>query len=257
MSALLELKNLSAGFPRRPVLRDIDFSLAAGEIAVLLGPNGSGKTSLLKTACGLLKPLAGQVCLEGRDMGLLGKRERARLAGFLFQNSAPPWPFTVRELLLQGRFSRRGFFSPPDTAGEGIVEAVAAEAGLRGFEDRRVTELSGGEYQRVLIARLLVQEPRILLLDEPVNNLDPKYQFMALDLISRQKKRGSAVLLSLHDFNLARRYADRVLVLYQGGLVFTGKPEEALEAGVLERAFEIPGDMLWGSGENPGPGSKT
>jgi iron complex transport system ATP-binding protein len=244
VSAILDLKNLSAGFPRRPVLRDVHFSLAAGEIAVLLGPNGSGKTSLLKTACGLQKPLAGQVCLDGRDIGGLGKQERARLAGFLFQNSTHPWPFTVRELLLQGRFSRQGFFSPPDMAGEGIVEAVIDEAGLRGFEDRPATELSGGEYQRVLIARLLVQEPRVLLLDEPVNNLDPKYQLMVMDLVRRQKTRGSAVLLSLHDFNLARRYADRVMILHQGAIAFTGKPEEALEAGVLERAFEIPRNMF-------------
>jgi iron complex transport system ATP-binding protein len=244
MSAVLELKNLCAGFPRRPVLRNINFSIAAGEITVLLGPNGSGKTSLLKTACGLLKPLSGQVLLNGRDSAGLGKKERARTAGFLFQNSAPPWPFTVRELLLQGRFSRRGFFSLPDPAGEGVVEAVIDEAGLRGFEHRPATELSGGEYQRVLIARLLVQEPRLLLLDEPVNNLDPKYQHMVMDLVRRQKIRGSSALLSIHDFNLARRYADQVIVLHQGAIALMGKPEDALETGALERAFEIPRNMF-------------
>lgn len=244
MSAVLELKDLCAGFPRHPVLRDINVSLAAGEITALLGPNGSGKTSLLKTACGLLKPLSGRVFLNGRDSAGLGKKERARLAGFLFQNSAPPWPFTVRELLLQGRFSRRGFFGLPDPAGEGIVEAVIDEAGLRGFEHRPATELSGGEYQRVLIARLLVQEPQVLLLDEPVNNLDPKYQLMVMDLIGSQKARGSSVLLSLHDFNLARRYADQVIVLHQGTIALTGKAEEALESGTLERVFEIPREMI-------------
>jgi iron complex transport system ATP-binding protein len=244
MKAVLELQDLCAGFPRRPVLGGVNISLAAGEIAVLLGPNGSGKTSLLKTACGLLKPLSGKVFLDGRDITGLGKQERARLAGFLFQNTAPPWPFTVRELLLQGRFSRRGFFSSGDAVGKGLVEAVINEAGLRGFEDRPATELSGGEYQRVLIARLLVQEPRVLLLDEPVNNLDPKYQFMVMDLIRRQKAKGSAALLSLHDFNLARRYADQVIILHQGKIVFRGKPEAALETGALERAFEIPRELL-------------
>jgi iron complex transport system ATP-binding protein len=244
MRAVLELQNLNAGFPRHPVLGGLNFSLAPGEIAVLLGPNGSGKTSLLKTACGLLKPLSGKVFLDGRDIGGLGKQERARLAGFLFQNTALPWPFTVRELLSQGRFSRRGFFGAPDAAGAGLVEAVINEAGLRGFENRPVTELSGGEYQRVLIARLLVQEPRVLLLDEPVNNLDPKYQFLVMDLIRSQKTKGSAALLSLHDFKLARRYADRVIILHRGKILLQGKPEEALETGALEQAFEISRDLL-------------
>lgn len=250
MKAVLELQDIRAGFPRHPVLSGVNISLAAGEIAVLLGPNGSGKTSLLKTACGLLKPLSGKVFLDGRDIGSLGKQERARLAGFLFQSAAPPWPFTVRELLFQGRFSRRGFFGSGDPAGEGIVEALIGEAGLRGFEDRPATELSGGEYQRVLITRLLAQEPRVLLLDEPVNNLDPKYQLMVMDLIHRQKSKGSAVLLSLHDFNLARPYADQVIVLHQGKIIFRGKPGEALETGALERAFEIPRKLFRGTAGN-------
>jgi iron complex transport system ATP-binding protein len=237
---LLELRGLSAGFPRRPVLEGVDLSLAAGEIAVLLGPNGSGKTTLLKTACGLLKPLAGTVRLGGRDPGALGKAERARLGGFLFQSAAPPWPFTVRELLLQGRFSRRGVFGLPDPAGEEVVETVIDEAGLRGFEDRRATELSGGEYQRVLIARLLVQEPRILFLDEPVNNLDPKYQCMVMDLIRGLKDRGVSALLSLHDLRLARRCAGRIILLGGGKIAAQGSPAEVLAPGLLAEIFEVP-----------------
>jgi iron complex transport system ATP-binding protein len=244
MSALLELRGLCAGFPRRPVLEGIDFSLEAGEIVVLLGPNGSGKTTLLKTACGLLKTLGGKVYLDGKDPAALGKRERARLAGFLFQDIAPPWPFTVRELLLQGRFSRRGIFGPPDQAGEGAVEAAIGEAGLRGFEDRLATELSGGEYQRVLIARLLVQEPRILFLDEPVNNLDPKYQLMVMELIRGLKNRGLSAFLSLHDLKLARRYADRIILLHRGAIAAAGRPEEALNSEVLREVFEIPPEMF-------------
>jgi iron complex transport system ATP-binding protein len=240
---LLELRGLCAGFPRRTVLEGVDLSLAAGEIAVLLGPNGSGKTTLLKTACGLLKPLAGTVRLDGRDLGALKKAERARLGGFLFQSAAPPWPFTVRELLIQGRFSRRGLFRP-DPAGEEIVETVIDEAGLRGFEDRPATELSGGEYQRVLIARLLVQEPRILFLDEPVNNLDPKYQFMVMDLLGALKNRGISALLSLHDLRLARRYAGRIILLNRGGIAAQGSPGEVLRPGTLEEVFEVKSEAL-------------
>jgi iron complex transport system ATP-binding protein len=248
MSALLELRGLCAGFPRRPVLEGVDLSLEAGEIAVLLGPNGSGKTTLLKTACGLLKPLGGQVYLDGKDLGTLGKRERARLAAFLFQDTAPPWPFSVRELLAQGRFSRQGIFGPPDRAGEGIVEAAIDEAGLRGFEDRPATELSGGEYQRVLIARLLVQEPRILFLDEPVNNLDPKYQLMLMDHIAALKRRGLSALLSLHDIALARRYAGRVILLHRGKVAAMGSPGDVLRPDLLAGVFEVPPELFRDSG---------
>jgi iron complex transport system ATP-binding protein len=246
LKTLLELRDLCAGFPHRPVLEGIDLSLDAGEIAVLLGPNGSGKTTLLKTACGLLKPLGGAVYLDGKDLAALKARVRARLAGFLFQDTAPPWPFTVRELLSQGRFSRQGIFGPPDSEGEELVEKVLDETGLRAFADRPATELSGGEYQRVLIGRLLVQEPRVIFLDEPVNNLDPKYQRMVMDLVGGMKDRGLAALISLHDMALARRYAGRIILLNRGGIAAQGSPGEVLRPGILEEIFEVKGEELSG-----------
>jgi iron complex transport system ATP-binding protein len=212
----------------------------AGELAVLAGPNGSGKTTLLKTAGGLLPPLAGTVMLGGRDAASLGRRERAAYTAFLFQGALPAWPFTVREFAAQGRFPRTGLFGAEGREDRQAVEEALAEAGLRGLEERPVTELSGGEFQRVLVARAMAQGAALLLLDEPCNNLDPKHRLAVMDLIRRMTRRGTAVLMSLHDLALAARYADRIVLLHRGGIAAMGTPEEALKEEALERVFEVP-----------------
>ena len=119
------------------------------------------------------------------------------------------------------------------------MEEALAEAGLRGFEERPVTELSGGEFQRVLVARAMAQRAALFLLDEPCNNLDPKYRLAVMDLIRGMTRRGTAVIMSLHDLALAERYADRIILLHRGGIAAMGPPEEALKEEVLERVFEV------------------
>ncbi|MDR1618669.1 MAG: ABC transporter ATP-binding protein [Treponema sp.] len=246
----LELRNLSAGYgggrgfrpagrAGRPVLEGIGFSVRAGELVVLAGPNGSGKTTLLKTAGGLIPPLAGAVMLGGRDAASFSRRERAAFLAFLFQGALPAWPFTIREFAAQGRFPRTGLFGAEGGEDRRAVEEALAEAGLRGLEERPVTELSGGEFQRVLIARAMAQEAALLLLDEPCNNLDPKYRFAVMDLIRGMTRRGTAVLMSLHDLVLAEHYADRIVLLHRGGIAAMGPPGEALKEEVLERVFEV------------------
>jgi iron complex transport system ATP-binding protein len=243
----LELRNVSAGYrggfgggrAERPVLGNLSFSVKAGEVAVLAGPNGSGKTTLLKTVGGLIPPLGGAIVLGGRNAASLTRRERTACTAFLFQGTVSVWPFTVREFVAQGRFPRAGLFGAGGGEDREAVEEALTEAGLRGFEERPVTELSGGEFQRVLIARAMAQGARLLLLDEPCNNLDPKYRYMVMDLIRGMARRGATVLMSLHDLVLAERYADRIILLHRGGIASTGTPEEALGEEVLERVFEV------------------
>jgi iron complex transport system ATP-binding protein len=221
------------------VLEDIGFSVKAGELAVLAGPNGSGKTTLLKTAGGLIPPLAGTVMLGGRDAASLSRRERAAYTAFLFQGALPSWPFSVREFTAQGRFPRTGLFGVEEKEDREAVEEALTEAGLRGLAERPVTELSGGEFQRVLIARAMAQGAALLLLDEPCNNLDPRYRLAVMDLIRGMARRGTAVLMSLHDLALAERYADRIVLLHRGGIAAMGPPGEALKGETLERVFEV------------------
>jgi iron complex transport system ATP-binding protein len=236
----LELENLSVGFKTGPVLTGISLTVKAGELLVLAGPNGSGKTTLLKTIGGQLKPLEGRVLLDGKDTAPMAKREKAGQISLLFQGTSPAWPFTVKEIISQGRFPHRGVFGAEQTRDQQAVARALVAAGLSGFEDRPVTELSGGEFQRVLIARAIAQEARLLLLDEPANTLDPKYRFMVMSLIRSITGTGAGALVSLHDLNLARLYADRVLLIGDGKIAALGLPAEALEEAVVARVFDLP-----------------
>jgi iron complex transport system ATP-binding protein len=237
MKGILELRGLSVGYRARPVLNGLDLSVRAGELAVLAGPNGAGKTTLLKTAGGIIPALGGKVMLDGREIKSFSKRGRAERIGFLFQNPSPQWPFTVREILGQGLFPRRGLIGGFP---EERIQRSLEDAGLPGFEERPVTELSGGEYQRVLIARAMAQGADLLLLDEPVNNLDPKYQLMIMDLLKSMTGRGIGILMSLHELALARRYADRIILLCGGKIRASGNPAEALKEEILEEVFDLP-----------------
>ncbi|MDR1174412.1 MAG: ABC transporter ATP-binding protein [Treponema sp.] len=241
----LKLEELSAGFRGKKIIRDISFSVDSGELLVLAGPNGGGKTTLLKTIAGIVKPLSGRVLLDGKDCAALKLRERARRISMLFQNSAPRWAFTVRETVEQGRFSRRSFLDAGNRGEDPAVKEAILLAALEGYEDRPVTELSGGEYQRILIARSIAQGAQILLMDEPVNNLDPKYQIMALELVQELCRRGKSAVLSLHDLRLARRYAGRICLIDRGSIAALGDAEEVLQGETLRRIFEVDTDWAF------------
>jgi iron complex transport system ATP-binding protein len=236
----LVLEQVAAGFKERTVLSGVNLTVSSGEILVLAGPNGGGKTTLLKTAAGFQKPLSGRVLLGGKELASMTKREKAARLSFLFQGQTALWPFTVEEFVSQGRSPYRGFFAPDKNADKALTAKAVAAAGLSGYEDRPVTELSGGEFQRVLIARAMTQEAPVILMDEPINNLDPKYQFVVMDLIRSLAESGFAVILSLHDLTLANAYAHRIALLAGGKIAAVGKPEEILCADILSEVFDIP-----------------
>ena len=253
MKNLLELKGVSAGYDnsgRKPAICGIDLAVARGELLVIAGPNGSGKTTLLKTSGGLLKPMEGQVTINGREISALKRRERAALTAFLFQVRDSPWPFTVREIIAQGRFARRGWLGSETGEDRDTVAEALEKADLVSLCDRPVTELSGGELQRVYIARCIAQGAAFLLLDEPENNLDPKYAYMVLTLIRDLVSEGRGAIVSLHDLRLANVFADRIVLLSRlsggqaGTISVLGSPSEVLTNESVGRIFDLPPDLV-------------
>lgn len=224
-----------------PVLKGFSFEVREGELLAVLGPNGSGKSTLLKIIVGLLSPDGGGVLLDGRDVSSMARREVARLIGYVAQESSVRFPLTVMEFILQGRFAQGrliGFESERDISeAEWAMEMTATTE----FSRRLVSELSGGERQRVMLARALASRPRLLVLDEPVANLDIAHQVKMLALVKRliADKKMSAIVVT-HELNLAAEFSARVLLLKSGEMLDCGAPREVMNEERLRVAFDTP-----------------
>jgi iron complex transport system ATP-binding protein len=224
------------------VLNGITFSIMAGEIFGVIGPNGAGKTSLLKVLAGLVQPQEGTVELFGKNLTNLPQAEVARHVAVVPQESQPVFPFTVAEMVLMGRFPHHeiglwgfGWETRQDWA---LARQAMEEADVAYLADRLISEISGGEQQRVLIARALAQQPRVLLLDEPMVFLDLNHQVEICRLIRRlNNDRSLTVVLVSHDLNLASQYCDRLMLLNEGRIFRIGTPAEVIRREVLARVY--------------------
>ncbi len=233
----LSARGLACGYRHVPVLREVDLDIDAGEFTVLVGPNGSGKTTLLRSLGGLLSPLSGDIRIDGTPLSRLGARDRARKAAYVPQMEAPVPGYTVRQTVWTGRFARLGWFAPGSARDDRAVASALAAVGLEGDAERPASELSGGEFRRLLIARALAQEAPVLLLDEPEAHLDAGHQAGILALLRDLARRGTAVAATIHDLNLAALWADRIGVLTGGRLSPPGPPAQALSEPAVEGAY--------------------
>ena len=237
---MLEVKALSAGYGGRAVVRDVSFSAAAGEIVTLIGPNGSGKSTLLKTLSGQLPPVGGGIAVSGVPVGRMTRNEFARSVSAMLTGRPDTDMMTCREVVETGRYPYTGAFG---LLGERDREAVGEAMELTdsaSLADRLFDELSDGQRQRVLLARAVCREPRVLLLDEPTSFLDLHYKLTFLELLDRlRQRRGAAVVMSLHEPELARKISDRVLILKDGETAGYGDPGELLTRDNLIRRFGL------------------
>lgn len=234
----LEFVNVFAGYGARPVLRDVSLRVEAGEVLALVGPNGAGKSTLVRAASGVILPSAGRVLLDGFDLARLKPDARARRTATVPQAARLPDAFTVGQTVLMGRTPYLPLWASESHRDCEVAWAAMVQAAVEPLADRRVDELSGGEVQRVLIARALAQEPGVLLMDEATAHLDLKHQMAMLDLVRRLAgERGLAVLVTLHDLNQAALYADRLALLIEGRIAATGCPDEVLTSEQLSAAY--------------------
>ena len=233
----IQVRNLAFAYDGRHVLEDIDLDVEPGRFTAVLGRNGSGKSTLFRILAGILSPGRGQIRILDHPAEDLSSRQRARLLGFLPQQHRPVFPFTVEDVVLTGRAGRVRFTPGPEDLV--IAQRALERIGIRHLGQRIFTELSGGEQQLVMIARVLAQEPRILLFDEPTAHLDFWYQARVLCLIRELAAAGFTVAASLHDPNSAFLYADRFIFLHQGRRMFLGDGEQPWDAAVLERVYGV------------------
>ena len=240
MAALLETAGLTIRVGNRILVRDLAIHVMPGTLIALLGPNGVGKTLTLHALAGLRPAESGTVQLRGTDIYQLNQRERALRLGLLLQEQDDPFPTTVMETALMGRHARLGLWQW-ETAEDQVTSRQALEQmDLAGMEERLGSTLSGGERRRLGLATLLVQDPDVLLLDEPLNHLDPSHQFAVLAVLRRQAAEGKAILASLHDPVLAARHFDAALLLHGDGRWQLGPVTEMLTAATLSELYSVP-----------------
>ena len=234
----LNVIDLKSGYKNNLVLNEISFSVKKGEFIGIIGPNGAGKTTLLKTLSHIIRPLGGKVFLKGKDIHLLSSLLLARECAMVGQDLLSLFSFTVEEIVLMGRNPYLGLFKQERKEDVEIVNLALKRTNMSMLKDRPIDELSAGERQRALIAKALVQQPQLLLLDEPTAHLDIGYQTDILDLI-RLLNRDSelTVICVLHDLNLASQYCDKLLLLDKGKIAGFGPPAEILQYDILERTF--------------------
>lgn len=236
--------DLTLAYGPRPIVKGLSVAIPLRSFTVLAGPNGSGKSTLLRGLSGGLKPLAGQVLLDGRPLSGWGMRARARRIGLLPQAPQTPEGLRVADLVAYGRHPHRGLLSRWSAANQAACNRALEQTGMQDLALSPLDALSGGQRQRAWIAMALAQESDILLLDEPTSFLDLSHQLEVLRLIGDLVAAGRTVVAVLHDLNQAARHADHVIVLQSGKVVAAGPPDQALSAGVLARVFGVGATVL-------------
>ena len=238
----LELQGVSLGYDGNLVVKNLTFRVMPREMVGLIGPNGCGKTSIIKALCRIISPYSGRILLDGENVSNIPRGNLARLLGVVPQNPTLPEAFTAFEVVLMGRNPHLGLLRYEGRRDLAIAWRAMERTTTESLAERRMSELSGGERQRVTIARVLAQEPRAILLDEPTANLDINHQVEILDLIKNLcLEKNLTVLVALHDLNLASQYCDRLLLINGGRIHAEGTPWEVISAANIKAVYGAEG----------------
>lgn len=250
---MLSLKNVSIRYGSKPVINDVSLDIQSGKIIALLGPNGSGKTTLIRGITGTIPLTNGRIEFLNEDLSCLNETERAKMISVVPQSSHLPAGFTVFETVALGRTPYIDWMGRLSKSDIGIIEDAIRETSIEAFRETDIQALSGGEQQRVILARALAQDAPVMILDEPTAHLDLTYQVGLLTIVKRLcLEKGIAVLIVLHDLNLAVRFADEVAILDQGKIKSHGSPDGVMTEETLSSVYRLPMRIIRpGNGDRP------
>lgn len=236
---MLELKKISCGYDSTRIFRNISFSVMRGQTLCLLGPNGVGKTTLFKTILGLLPPLAGEILLSGENMSAWTVQERARRIAYVPQTHTPPFPFTVRDVVLMGRAAHIGSLGIPGKKDRKIADNALEMLGIEHLAKKIYTKISGGERQLVLLARAIAQQPQLLCMDEPTASLDFGNQVLVMNRIRTLSAAGITVMMTTHAPSHAFYCADQTAIMGRDGVFFVGQTNDTITEERLTKLYGV------------------
>ncbi|SDZ13423.1 iron complex transport system ATP-binding protein [Proteiniborus ethanoligenes] len=250
MNTAVHIEKLTFKYDTDEVLKDIDIEIPKGSFVGILGPNGSGKTTLLKNICNILKPDNGKILINNKNVSNIKYKELAKIIAVVHQTSEIQFQFSVFDVVLMGRFPYLSRFQSEGKKDIEIAKEAMLSTGTWELRDKSINEISGGERQRVMIARALTQQPQILILDEPISHLDIKYQIGILDLCKKLNVENQiTVIMTLHDINLAGRYSDYLILLDKGRIKVMDTPEKVLTQENISNVYDIEVDILKRNGD--------
>ncbi|MBF0449895.1 MAG: heme ABC transporter ATP-binding protein [Candidatus Magnetomorum sp.] len=239
MNTALCVENISHQYEKTDILKKVSFKVKQGSFCIIIGPNGSGKTTLLKTIAGMEKSKEGYISILGRNLKTYAIRELAKILAYVPQTASLDFPFSVFDVVRMGRSPHLGVLGNERESDIEIVQKAMVFTDIEHLAKRKMNCLSGGESQRVNIARAICQEPQIILLDEPTASLDLGHQTRIMDLMAKLKTdRGMTIIMISHDINLAALYGDQILILKEGEIVSQGAPKDVITYETIETTYE-------------------
>lgn len=247
-AAMLKADRLMYAYAKRFAVKNVSLALSAGTLTSVIGPNGSGKTTLLRLLAGLIQPISGSVTLKERELNSIPMSKRAQIIAVVNQNERNVFPFSCLETILFGLHPHRLRFEPLSEEQMNRVEQTMELTETDTLASRSISEVSGGEYQRVILARAIVQQPKVLLLDEAMSDFDVAAKIRISKCLRRLAEVGMTILSVNHDLNLAYQFSDHILAMHQGELTAFGTPNEVITAPFLRRVFGIEAEFFPGKG---------
>lgn len=238
---ILEVKNLSFSYGSKKVLKDISFNIAHGEKVIIIGPNGCGKTTLLRIISGYLKADEGEILLEGKNLDAYSVKEKAKVLAMMHQENKSSFDFKVEEIVEMGRYVYVPWNAKLSKDDKIIVDSSIKLMNLEDFREKSILNISGGEKARVMAAKTFAQEPSLMLMDEPVSAMDIKQEFHLMNIV---KKSDISYAIVLHDLNLAGAFADKIILMKDGSIVSVGSAKEVLTEENIKKVYEVDSEII-------------